>query len=250
MQCCCICLEVLTRDDTQGCLLKCVHIFHFDCILQWSKVTNLCPMCKTRFHSIIQKDVDGHILDQKDNIQDRAQTTTYNHHLQNTTLLHEYTCMLCGTGEHEDVLLLCDAPNCDNAAHTYCLSLDTVPLGDWFCPNHMTQQQQQQQEQSRQQNSRSSSSSLSSSATSHQRHATTLSSLRHSHRGRRPSQHPRQRRPRSTSSSSSSSATMLRRRSTISLLEARVGMRRGQRISFPFHDEYVLSHSPYLMEIR
>lgn len=41
-------------------------------------------------------------------------------------------CQHCGSGENEDRLLLCD--RCDTAWHTYCVGLDAVPEGEWFCP--------------------------------------------------------------------------------------------------------------------
>ncbi|KAK0146482.1 Bromodomain adjacent to zinc finger domain protein 2B [Merluccius polli] len=43
-------------------------------------------------------------------------------------------CQLCGRGDHEDRLLLCDG--CDQGCHTYCLRprISSVPEGDWFCP--------------------------------------------------------------------------------------------------------------------
>lgn len=41
------------------------------------------------------------------------------------------TCPVCNSGNHEEVLLLCDG--CDSAYHTYCLGLDSVPVGAWFC---------------------------------------------------------------------------------------------------------------------
>lgn len=40
-------------------------------------------------------------------------------------------CPVCETSEREDVLLLCDS--CDAAYHTYCLGLEHVPQGDWYC---------------------------------------------------------------------------------------------------------------------
>ncbi|KAI9803256.1 MAG: hypothetical protein M1825_002047 [Sarcosagium campestre] len=40
-------------------------------------------------------------------------------------------CPLCGTGGDEEVLLLCDG--CDVAFHTYCLGLESVPSGHWYC---------------------------------------------------------------------------------------------------------------------
>ena len=40
-------------------------------------------------------------------------------------------CMICGSDDNENVLLLCDG--CDTACHTYCADLDEVPRGPWFC---------------------------------------------------------------------------------------------------------------------
>uniref|UniRef100_A0A672KQG7 [histone H3]-trimethyl-L-lysine(4) demethylase n=1 Tax=Sinocyclocheilus grahami TaxID=75366 RepID=A0A672KQG7_SINGR len=45
-----------------------------------------------------------------------------------------YMCMVCGRGDEEDRLLLCDG--CDDSYHTFCLipPLQDVPKGDWRCP--------------------------------------------------------------------------------------------------------------------
>ncbi|KAG9133981.1 hypothetical protein Leryth_004685 [Lithospermum erythrorhizon] len=42
-------------------------------------------------------------------------------------------CEECGSGEHEDELLLCD--KCDNGFHLFCLKpvLVSIPKGSWFC---------------------------------------------------------------------------------------------------------------------
>ena len=42
-------------------------------------------------------------------------------------------CPVCGNDDHEEVLILCDG--CDAGFHTYCLDLDSVPAGQWFCPD-------------------------------------------------------------------------------------------------------------------
>ena len=45
---CCICLgEVENRGK-----IACEHKFCFDCIHNWSKVTNTCPICKLAFKRI------------------------------------------------------------------------------------------------------------------------------------------------------------------------------------------------------
>lgn len=40
-------------------------------------------------------------------------------------------CPVCGNDDHEEVLVLCDG--CDMGYHTYCVDLDSVPTGRWFC---------------------------------------------------------------------------------------------------------------------
>lgn len=40
-------------------------------------------------------------------------------------------CPVCNSADNEDVLLLCDG--CDASYHTYCIGLDSVPVGPWFC---------------------------------------------------------------------------------------------------------------------
>lgn len=49
-------------------------------------------------------------------------------------------CEVCGLGDREDRLLLCD--ECDFAYHLECLDppLETVPLDDWFCPACISRQ--------------------------------------------------------------------------------------------------------------
>ncbi|CAI7633241.1 unnamed protein product [Penicillium glandicola] len=40
-------------------------------------------------------------------------------------------CTICGQADNEDVLLLCDG--CDSPSHLYCLGLDEIPSGSWYC---------------------------------------------------------------------------------------------------------------------
>ncbi|XP_057212242.1 lysine-specific demethylase 5B-B isoform X3 [Triplophysa rosa] len=51
-----------------------------------------------------------------------------------------YVCLVCGKGNDEDRLLLCDG--CDDSYHTFCLipPLCDVPKGDWRCPKCLTQE--------------------------------------------------------------------------------------------------------------
>uniref|UniRef100_A0A8C1Q888 [histone H3]-trimethyl-L-lysine(4) demethylase n=1 Tax=Cyprinus carpio TaxID=7962 RepID=A0A8C1Q888_CYPCA len=57
-----------------------------------------------------------------------------------------YVCLVCGKGNDEDRLLLCDG--CDDSYHTFCLipPLSDVPKGDWRCPKCLAQECSKPQE--------------------------------------------------------------------------------------------------------
>uniref|UniRef100_A0A9J7YY63 [histone H3]-trimethyl-L-lysine(4) demethylase n=1 Tax=Cyprinus carpio carpio TaxID=630221 RepID=A0A9J7YY63_CYPCA len=57
-----------------------------------------------------------------------------------------YVCLVCGKGNDEDRLLLCDG--CDDSYHTFCLipPLNDVPRGDWRCPKCLAQECSKPQE--------------------------------------------------------------------------------------------------------
>jgi len=44
-------------------------------------------------------------------------------------------CVICGGIENEDLIILCDGPNCPRETHMYCLKppLLAVPEGNWYC---------------------------------------------------------------------------------------------------------------------
>ncbi|XP_067360832.1 lysine (K)-specific demethylase 5Ba isoform X4 [Channa argus] len=52
----------------------------------------------------------------------------------------QYMCLVCGRGNAEDRLLLCDG--CDDSYHIFCLipPLHDVPKGDWRCPKCLAQE--------------------------------------------------------------------------------------------------------------
>uniref|UniRef100_A0A673HEG1 [histone H3]-trimethyl-L-lysine(4) demethylase n=1 Tax=Sinocyclocheilus rhinocerous TaxID=307959 RepID=A0A673HEG1_9TELE len=55
-------------------------------------------------------------------------------------MVEQYICLVCGGGDDEDRLLLCDG--CDDSYHTFCLipPLHDVPKGDWRCPKCLAQE--------------------------------------------------------------------------------------------------------------
>jgi len=46
---CTICFENIQE---KAALDSCLHNFCFECIFQWSKMNNTCPLCKARFHKL------------------------------------------------------------------------------------------------------------------------------------------------------------------------------------------------------
>ena len=42
---CSICLELLT-DNMECCSIKCGHVFHTECIKEWSRIKQNCPLCR------------------------------------------------------------------------------------------------------------------------------------------------------------------------------------------------------------
>ncbi|XP_071951984.1 uncharacterized protein [Antedon mediterranea] len=58
---CSICLN---QFENQSFTDQCFHKFCFVCILEWSKVKAVCPLCKTAFKSIIHNIVSNEIYDQ------------------------------------------------------------------------------------------------------------------------------------------------------------------------------------------
>ncbi|XP_068390417.1 PHD and RING finger domain-containing protein 1 isoform X2 [Eschrichtius robustus] len=122
---CPICLNAF-RDQAVGTPENCAHYFCLDCIVEWSKNANSCPVDRTIFKCIcIRAQFGGKIL-KKIPVEsarlgeDEDEDPTF--------------CGVCGRSDREDRLLLCDG--CDSGYHMECLDppLQEVPVDEWFCP--------------------------------------------------------------------------------------------------------------------
>ena len=51
--------------------------------------------------------------------------------------LEDQPCLICGDDDNEEQLLACDG--CDVYYHTYCVDLEEVPIGHWYCESCETQ---------------------------------------------------------------------------------------------------------------
>ncbi|NXJ12340.1 PHRF1 protein, partial [Odontophorus gujanensis] len=123
---CPICLNTF-RDQAVGTPENCSHYFCLDCIVEWSKNANSCPVDRILFNYIsIRARFGGKVLKK---IPVENTKTQGNEGEDDPTF-----CEVCGRSDREDRLLLCDG--CDAGYHMECLNppLSEVPVDEWFCP--------------------------------------------------------------------------------------------------------------------
>ncbi|KAH8801487.1 hypothetical protein F5884DRAFT_515670 [Xylogone sp. PMI_703] len=112
----------------------CGHVLHDDCLREWSQKANSCPICRQTFNLVEVLDAVGGVVVSEYAVEDKKQVAEFDQNAWVAENLEEEEsnpCPICGLSDNEDVLLLCDA--CDAPYHTYCIGLDRVPSGHWFC---------------------------------------------------------------------------------------------------------------------
>ncbi|XP_034032747.1 PHD and RING finger domain-containing protein 1 isoform X2 [Thalassophryne amazonica] len=128
---CPICLNSF-RSQLVATPETCEHYFCLDCILEWAKNANSCPVDRITFSNIYLRKCFGGKVQKMITVQKpvtEAEEEVVDLELDQTN------CEVCGASDREDRLLLCDG--CDSGYHMECLTppLDAVPVEEWFCPD-------------------------------------------------------------------------------------------------------------------
>ena len=122
---CPICLLPFRRQQL-GTPSSCEHCFCLECLMEWSKNINTCPVDRQMFTTIhVRKELGGQIIrhvavEVTPRVEDELEDPTF--------------CEVCHQSDREDRMLLCDG--CDCGYHLECLTppMNEVPMEEWFCP--------------------------------------------------------------------------------------------------------------------
>ena len=131
--CTCVINELANPDG-------CNHNFCKGCLIEWSKRSSKCPMCKkgykyiftydkgekrkmslfelrTKYKNVIRESESDNIVEEnEEEIED----------------LSDVGCYICGKNTEPENLLVCDRCH-SNCCHYYCDSLKKIPEGKWYC---------------------------------------------------------------------------------------------------------------------
>ncbi|KAJ8716394.1 hypothetical protein PYW07_003021 [Mythimna separata] len=127
---CSICLLRFT-DQEVGTPQSCEHIFCLDCITEWSKNVNTCPVDRMTFDFIVVRACAGGRVLRNEPVKVVERRPS----VELLVIEDPTVCEVCGRTDNEETMLLCDG--CDLGYHMQCLTppLSEVPIDQWLCPN-------------------------------------------------------------------------------------------------------------------
>lgn len=125
---CYICLGPF-EEQSLGCLESCQHEFCLECIVQWSKTANTCPVDRTPFTVIHQRRRVGGV------IQKKIKVTPPKRPEEEEGEGLAVICENCGRSDRRSRMLVCS--HCDSGFHMNCLrpAVSERPDGPWVCPD-------------------------------------------------------------------------------------------------------------------
>jgi hypothetical protein len=127
---CVICMDPISRE--RG-ILDCNHSYCRDCIQNWTKETNACPICKIK--SKLLRIFVGNCFMKSEFIEDKELKIEEElNELDIIVMNADSSCYKCNSSGNENVMLICN--HCDTkCCHIFCLNppLHFIPEDDWFC---------------------------------------------------------------------------------------------------------------------
>ena len=116
--------------------MSCQHIYCMECIYEWVRYTNACPLCKVTIRQLkIFDDIEPEEVDQLLDVPEPKQARGADGELLDNEINFAEVCYICQaqkTPDEEEAMLVCD--NCDfQTAHHQCLNMSVIPEGDWYC---------------------------------------------------------------------------------------------------------------------
>ena len=131
-----VCAVCLTHPSERAVLDSCAHVFCVPCLSRWAKIETKCPLCKSRFTTMTPTSATGAQIGdavsfRETNQGDKTEADDDDDASSSEDEAERYFCDVCRRGDDEECLLLCDA--CDVGSHTYCVGLERVPNGRWYC---------------------------------------------------------------------------------------------------------------------
>jgi hypothetical protein len=120
----CLCEFVTQEVATPG---ACNHTFCADCLQQWSKKSNICPVDRKAYDIILARRRLGGKVVWKMHVGPPRELD------EDHDIYYFMVCDVCGNNDPVHTLLLCE--RCGQGRHLECLSpvLDPEPLDGWIC---------------------------------------------------------------------------------------------------------------------